>query len=57
MYGLIGFAGLALNDVGQLRFGVDAFSVRVAYEGVERGGSCSAVGVAHEEPPLAAIAA
>ncbi len=44
--------GQALEDIRQVGGGINAFSVRVADEGVERGGSRSGLCIAHEQPIL-----
>ena len=52
MHGLVRLSGQAGEDVGEIRFGIDAFAVAVADECVERGGACAASRVAHEQPVL-----
>ena len=54
MHALVRLGGQAFEDVGEVRGGVDALAMTVADEGVERGGSCSALRVAHEQPVLLA---
>lgn len=57
MHGLIRLDGQALEEVRQIRLGVDALPVAVADERVERGGAVSAGCIAHEQPVLLADAA
>lgn len=57
MHGLIRLGGQALEEVRQIRLGVDALPVAVADERVERGDVVSAGCIAHEQPVLLADAA
>lgn len=50
MHGLVRLGGQALEEVGEIGGGVDAGPVAVADQGVERGGACAALGIAHEQP-------
>lgn len=54
MDGLVRLGGQALEDACEVCGRVDALAVAVGDEGVERGGACAALRVAHEQPVLLA---